>query len=70
MGRITSQRTAAGLVLEVFGDDGQLDARVVLPRPCDHSLLIARLMDWQQQCHEQDAGPRLSMPVLEFRRKP
>lgn len=37
--------------IRLIGEDGQLDFVGELSRPAYHALLIAKLLDWQSECH-------------------
>jgi hypothetical protein len=51
--------------IRLIGDDGELDAIVELTRPADHSLLIAHLLDWQDEARRVAAVP-VQCRVLPF----
>lgn len=53
------RRMLADGVMEIrlIGDDGELDAIVELTRPADHSLLIAHLLDWQEEARRVAVAP-------------
>jgi hypothetical protein len=53
--------------IRLIGDDGELEAIVELTRPADHSLLIAHLLDWQEEARRAAAAP-VQCRVLPFRR--
>ena len=54
---IRTKMLADGVMeIRLIGDDGKLDAVVELTRPSDHSLLIAHLLDWQDECRERAAA--------------
>lgn len=52
--------------IRLIGDDGELEVVVELTRPADHSLLIAHLLDWQEEARVAAASP-VQCRVLEFR---
>ena len=54
------------MVIELTDEDGELAATVHLPRPCHHSLLMAYLLRWQDECREEESGPRDYSEPLQF----
>lgn len=54
--------------IRLIGMDGELDAIVEVTRPSCHGLLIAHLLQWQDECAEAEIPSQGGGQLLEFRR--
>ncbi len=63
---LTRRLPNGNLEITATADDGAVELIVTVKRPTYHGLLIAHLMNWQDDARELDSGPRPWVEPIRF----